>query len=74
MSEISNLNNNKLNDSNLNNNKLNDSNLNDSNLNNGNLNNGNLNNGNKKLVDKTKKYIVYNDVDWSKLKFFYQNL
>lgn len=28
----------------------------------------------KKLVDKTKQYIVYNDVDWSKLKFFYQNL
>ena len=31
-------------------------------------------NDSKKLVDKTKQYIVYNDVDWSKLKFFYQNL
>ena len=64
-------------------NNTNNSNLNNSNLNNSNLNNTNLNNikkenvklkNTKKLIENTKKYVVYNDVDWSKLKFFYQNL
>jgi len=73
MSEISNTHNSKLNNSNLNDSKLNNSNLNESKINNSNLNDSNSKNK-EKLVDKTKKYIVYNDVDWSKLKFFYQNL